>query len=326
MQRYSFAKFLELHFYPADVQLVQGAGCEHNIYRHHIRYFAKRGMTVRFQADPITLHEIVFPPMRIRVRPETQLSLKNADYERLMNRNSRWYAALMYDLSLMKMDAATGDEEIDEKFTSELSLRAESEKAEVISLANKIYHESLPTDTLALNQVRSYLQDKIVAWQADFDKLPKPKAVFTEKSGRRASTFGTVRAIWPRRFDLPGMHDNAVPSSGVSEAEESAPLPSTRRGTGDSVVSASSASEASETEGTLEKVKTNGTQGSENTTEPVTEPPASSEPAQSVKSDPDSDSTISAPKGATVATSVALELPASVSVVIRIQLLRLTSP
>ncbi|KAH9982757.1 hypothetical protein BGW80DRAFT_1264842 [Lactifluus volemus] len=293
MQRYSFAKFLELHFYPADVQLVQGAGCEHNIYRHHIRYFAKRGMT------------IVFPPMRIRVRPETQLSLKNADYERLMNRNSRWYAALMYDLSLMKMDAATGDEEIDEKFTSELSLRAESEKAEVIRLANKIYHESLPTDTLALNQVRSYLQDKIVAWQADFDKLPKPKAVFTEKSGRRASTFGTVRAIWPRRFDLPGMHDNAVPSSGVSEAEESAPLPSTRRGTGNSVVSVSSASEASETEGTLEKVKTNGTQGSENTTEP---------PAQSVKSDPDSDSTISAPKGATVATSVALELPASVSV------------
>jgi 1-phosphatidylinositol-3-phosphate 5-kinase len=326
MQRYSFAKFLELHFYPADVQLVQGAGCEHNIYRHHIRYFAKRGMTVRFQADPITLHEIVFPPMRIRVRPETQLSLKNADYERLMNRNSRWYAALMYDLSLVKMDAATGDEEIDEKFTSELSLRAESEKAEVIRLANKIYHESLPTDTLALNQVRSYLQDKIVAWQADFDKLPKPKVVFTEKSGRRASTFGTVRAIWPRRFDLPGMYDNAVPSSGVSEAEELAPPPSTRRGTGDSVVSASSASEASETEGTLEKVKTDETQESESTTEPVTEPPTSSEPAQSVKSDPDSDSTISAPKEATVARSVALEPSASVSVVIRIQLLRLTSP
>jgi 1-phosphatidylinositol-3-phosphate 5-kinase len=58
-------------YYPANVQVVQGAGCEHNIYRHHIRYFAKRGTTVRFQADPITLQEVVFPPMRIRVRPET---------------------------------------------------------------------------------------------------------------------------------------------------------------------------------------------------------------------------------------------------------------
>jgi 1-phosphatidylinositol-3-phosphate 5-kinase len=329
MQRYSFAKFLELHFYPADVQLVQGAGCEHNIYRHHIRYFAKRGMTVRFQADPITLHEIVFPPMRIRVRPETQLRLKNADYERLVNRNSRWYAALMHDLNLIRMDAATGDEEIDARFTTELNqliLRAESEKAEVVRMVNRIYHESLPTDTLALNQVRSYLQDKIVAWQADFDKLPKPKGVFTEKSGRRASTFGTVRAIWPRRFDLPGMYDNAVPSSGVSEAEETAPPPSMRRMTAKSFISASSASEASETEGTLEKVKTNGTQESEKATEPATKPPSASEPALSAKSDPDSDSTISAPKGGVVATSVALEPSASVSTVIRIQLLRLTSP
>jgi 1-phosphatidylinositol-3-phosphate 5-kinase len=78
------------------------------------------------------------------------------------------------------MDAATGDDEIDAKLTDELSQlipRAESEKALVIRMANEIYRESLPTDTLALNQVRSYLQDKIVSWQADFDKLPRPKVV-----------------------------------------------------------------------------------------------------------------------------------------------------
>lgn len=32
MQRYSFAKFLELYFYPGDVHLVEGAGCQHNIF------------------------------------------------------------------------------------------------------------------------------------------------------------------------------------------------------------------------------------------------------------------------------------------------------
>jgi 1-phosphatidylinositol-3-phosphate 5-kinase len=312
MQRYSFAKFLELHFYPADVQLVQGAGCEHNIYRHHIRYFAKRGMTVRFQADPITLHEIVFPPMRIRVRPEIQLSLKNADYERLMNRNLRWYAALVHDLNLIRMDAATGDEEIDAKLTVDLNqliLRAESERAEVIRMINEIYRDSSPMDTLALNQVRSYLQDKIVAWQADFDKLPKPKGMRADKSGRQASSrFGT---IWPGKFDLAGTYDNTIPSSGLSEAEEATPTAGLRRVKGGSFVSTP---DASETEGAARTNAAKGAQESEKSKELVTEPPRAFEPAPSTKSDPDSDSTIGASKAGTVTTSGAPEPSTSVGV------------
>jgi 1-phosphatidylinositol-3-phosphate 5-kinase len=315
MQRYSFAKFLEHHFYPADVQLVHGAGCEHNIYQHHIRYFAKRGMTVRFQADPITLHEIVFPPMRIRIRPETQLRLKNADYERLMNRTSRWYAALVHDLTLIRTDAATGDEEIDEKLTSELNqliIRAESERAEVVRTVNEIYRDSPSTDTLALNQVRSYLQDKIVAWQVDFDKLPKPKGGRSDKSSRRTSTFGTVRAIWPRRFDLPG-YDHAFPSSNVSEAEETTQPTPMRRLTGDSFVSPSSASEASETEG---PIKVNETQALGKAIEPKTDPLTIPEATPSTKSDPESDSTIEAPKNGSIASGAVPENSTQVSQVI----------
>ncbi|KAI0068031.1 hypothetical protein BV25DRAFT_1986869 [Artomyces pyxidatus] len=313
MQRYSFSKFLELHFYPAEVNLVQGAGCEHNIYQHHIRYFATRGMTVRFQADPIVLHEIVYPPMRIRIRPETQLMLKNADFERLVNRNTLWYSALVDDLKLINIDAATGDEEADAKLTADihlLILRAESERAEVGRMINEIYRDSAPTDTLALNLVRSYLQDKIVAWQADFDKLPKPKGPFVDKSGRRMSTFGSVRAMWPRRYELSGAYDNQMPSSSVSEAEESF-LPSMmRRVTGESFASASSASEASEPEGFPETTR------KDTTTVQTSIPPAPSEPDPAAPggdgqiaglppmpstSDPESDSTIGAPKAETTA-------------------------
>ncbi|KAH9081792.1 hypothetical protein EDB83DRAFT_2503024 [Lactarius deliciosus] len=299
MQRYSFAKFLELHFYPADVQLVYGAGCEHNIYQHHIRYFAKRGMTVRFQADPITLHEIVFPPMRIRVRPETQLRLKNADYERLMNRNSRWYAALVHDLNLIRTDAATGDEETDARLTSELNqliLRAELESTEVVRMVNEIYRDSPSTDTLALNQ------DKIVAWQVDFDKLPKLKGGRGDKGSRRTSTFGTVRAIWPRRLDFP---DHPVPSSNVSEAEETAPPTSIRRMT-----------EASETEGPPETVKVNEAQEPEKAIEPTADP-SNPEATPLTKSDPESDSTIGAPKAGSIASGAVPEASTQVSPVIR---------
>ncbi|KAF7303001.1 1-phosphatidylinositol-3-phosphate 5-kinase [Mycena kentingensis (nom. inval.)] len=241
MQRYSFAKFLELHFYPADVKLVQGAGCQHNIYQHHIRYFATKGMTIRFQADPITLHEVVYPPFRIRVRPETQLELKNNDFERLHRRNLLWYTGLMDDLKLISIDAATGDEEQDTRLNTDINkliARAEVEKEDISRLINKIYRESPPTDTFALNQVHSYRQDKIVAWQQDFDRLPKPKP-----NAKRMSTFGSVRSMWPRRYDLAGAFDSPhLPSSSVSEAEEGSSI-GMRRVTGDSFASASSASE-----------------------------------------------------------------------------------
>ncbi|KAF9245716.1 hypothetical protein BU15DRAFT_85418 [Melanogaster broomeanus] len=293
MQRYSFAKFLELHFYPADVQLVQGAGCQHNIYQHHIRYFATRGMTVRFQADPVTLHEIVYPAMRIRISPEAQLELKNADFERLHRRNTTWYTALVDDLKLISIDAATGEEEHDTKLTAEINAliaRAEAERLEIAQLINNVYKESSSMDTLALNQVRSFRQDRIVAWQADFDKLPKPR---NTQSSRRVSAFSSVRAMWPKRYDLSSpFGDSQMASASVSEAEDGGL--SRRRVTGESLVS--SASEVSETElETHLETPAEKEMPLRSDEEVYIAPPVElSSPA--AKSDPDSDSTIGASK------------------------------
>ncbi|KAJ7103100.1 hypothetical protein B0H15DRAFT_810942 [Mycena belliarum] len=298
VQRYSFAKFLELHFYPADVKLVQGAGCQHNIYQHHIRYFATKGMTVRFQADPITLHEVVYPPFRIRVRPETQLELKNNDFERLHRRNLLWYTGLIDDLKLISIDAATGDEESDAHLLADINMlisRAEVEKEDINRLINRIYRESAPTDTFALNQVHSYRQDKIVAWQQDFDRLPKPRPSQTsERGGKRTSAFGSVRSMWPRRYDLSGAFDSPhLPSSSVSEAEEG---PFTmRRVTGDSL--ASSASEP-ESEPNVENQQKGSGAVKEAASSDAEQPSTSTKPAvildNDLKSDPESDSTIGA--------------------------------
>lgn len=300
MQRYSFAKFLELHFYPADVQLVQGAGCQHNIYQHHIRYFATRGMTVRFQADPVTLHEIVYPAMRIRVRPEVQLELKNTDFERLHRRNTVWYTALVDDLKLISIDAATGEQEHDAKLTADINnliSRAEAERQEIAQLINNVYQESSPRDTLALNQVRSFRQDRIVAWQADFDKLPKPRNV--EKSGRRVSAFDSIsmRGVWPpryeKRYELASpFGDSHMPSTNVSEAEEGGP--SRRRITGESLVSSASEASEAEPETHLEKPVEKVTPMRSDEEAPSAPSVGLTAPAK--RSDPDSDSTIGASK------------------------------
>jgi len=249
MQRYSFAKFLELNLYPADVQFVGGAGCQHNIYKHHIRYFSKRGMTVRFQTDLVNVFEVAYPPSRIIVKPESRLELKNADFTRLHTRNTLWYTALVDDLKLINIDAATGDEEADLKLTADINtliLRAEMEKDEITRMINHVYKDTGPIDTLGLNQVRAYRQDKIVAWQQDFDRLPKVR--LAQVTSRKSSAFGSVRAgLWPRRQDFPGPSDHHPSSASVSEAEESTP-PLLRKVTGLSFVSTSSASDASEPE------------------------------------------------------------------------------
>ncbi|KIK70502.1 hypothetical protein GYMLUDRAFT_972544 [Collybiopsis luxurians FD-317 M1] len=301
MQRYSFAKFLELHFYPSDVKLVQGAGCQHNIYQHHIRYFASKGMTVRFQSDPVVLHEVVYPPFRIRVRPETQLDLKNSDYQKLHNRNVQWYSGLIDDLRLISIEAATGDEESDAVLIADINQligRAETERNDVAKLINGIYKDTAPTDTLALNQARSYQQDKIVAWQQDFDRLPKPKPPSTtDRNSKRISTFGSVRAMWPRRYELSGAFDNPhLPSFNVSEAEEG--TYNLRRVTGDSFMS--SASETSEPEPDPEPVPSpipeasTPTSDSDAKSEPELKPVPTLGDKEAEKSDADSDSTIGA--------------------------------
>ncbi|KAH8119967.1 hypothetical protein DFH11DRAFT_1557576 [Phellopilus nigrolimitatus] len=292
MQRYSFAKFLELHFYPADVQLVQGAGCIHNIYQHHIRYFAMRGMTVMFQTDPIVLYEIVYPPSRVRIRRETLFQLKNADYERLLKRNAQWYTALVDDLRLIDMDAATGDDETDAKLTADISLlieRATAERAEMAQLIQDIYKDTSPVDTLALNRVRAERQDRIVAWEADFDRLPKPKlSQVTEREGRRGSAFGSVRAMWPKRYEFPGVPENLQlpPPPSVSESEEMPVLEG--QVTGDSAASASDVSDV--------EVLPETDEVSTSSSDPTPTPASCVDQANqsSLKGDSDSDSTIAA--------------------------------
>jgi 1-phosphatidylinositol-3-phosphate 5-kinase len=321
MQRYSFAKFLELHFYPADVKLVQGAGCQHNIYQHHVRFFASKGMTVRFQTDPVVLHDVVYPPMRIRVRPESQLELKNADFERLHRRNLLWYTALVDDLKLISIDAATGDEVADAKLTADINLlisRAECEREEISRLINKIYKESASTDTLALNQVRSQRQDKIVEWQLDFDRLPKPRPITAvDRNIRKSSAFGSVRAMFPRRHDVESAFDLPnVASASVSEVEEV--LSKMRRVTGESF--ASSASETSETESAGVHARSAKTEVASSGTEPL---PVTEEdgiaPVNNPKSDPDSDSTIGAARDEAASPSQVPLSPTSVSDIFPVQ-------
>lgn len=218
--RYSFAKFLELHFYPADVLIVPGAGCSHNIYLDHARYFAYKGMTVRFQADPVVLQEIVFPPRRIRVSPETLLELKNGDYQRMLDRSAMWFAALINDLQMLLVELGDTDPETSIKATAYIR-EANGHRLQMARDIHAMYVDSPPTDTLALGRARQLLQDRMVDWQVKLDALAKPRlAPLSLKESRRSTTFGTVRHMWPSKRNESSTTLDRLPSTNVSEVEE----------------------------------------------------------------------------------------------------------
>ncbi len=74
---------------------------------------------------------------------------------------------------------------------------------------------------MSFNQVRAQRQDKIVAWQQDFDNLLKQKTPHhPEKESRGVSAFGSVRGMWPRRYDnseIPFVHRPSISEAGETQ-------------------------------------------------------------------------------------------------------------
>ncbi|KAF8683231.1 Translation initiation factor IF-2, N-terminal region [Rhizoctonia solani] len=195
--RYSFAKFLELHFYPADVLLMHGAGCSHNIYQHHIRYFHWHGMTVRFQTEKVTLHELVFPPTHIRVRPQALLSFKNDDYIQMLRRNTAYWDSVLSRIQVAADAAAQLAQLHPEQAQNISTLAGEMRERSVLQrnhieqLIYKEYEESSTTDTLQLGRVRPIWQRIITQFDDEFGQLerlylPNGYYVGTEKDFRRS--------------------------------------------------------------------------------------------------------------------------------------------
>ncbi|KAG8741663.1 1-phosphatidylinositol-3-phosphate 5-kinase [Ceratobasidium sp. 414] len=206
--RYSFAKFLELHFYPADVLLMHGAGCSHNIYQHHVRYFHLRGITVRFQTEKVTLYEVVFPPARMRVRPQALLGFKNSDYSHMLHRNTAYWDSVLARVQVA-IDAASQmfqthheQTQVIAAYAADLRERSLLRRAEVEQLIHQAYADSPITDTLQLGRVRPIWQGIITQFDDEFGRLEKmylPSGLYagTEKDFRRSVAQNKISKYMP---------------------------------------------------------------------------------------------------------------------------------
>ncbi|KZO89685.1 hypothetical protein CALVIDRAFT_603485 [Calocera viscosa TUFC12733] len=224
--RYSFAKYLELFFYPADVVPLSGIACFHNVYKYHVRYFWWRHVAVRCQVMPVTLSEAVFPPLHTHIRPETLVELKNADYESILHRQSAFWDSVVrriHTISTSELQCQ-GQEKLEKmaklaSLTPELLVRVEADRHEVLALTRKVYDQSAMTDTLAFSEVRMALQAKVLQWDQKFAEYERI-FIATERDIIRRATASQLR----RLFANQELTTDRLHHSSVAEVDEKASI------------------------------------------------------------------------------------------------------
>ncbi|PWN52202.1 hypothetical protein IE53DRAFT_378351 [Violaceomyces palustris] len=206
---YSFAKYLELHFYPDSRCRTQI--CPHGFYSDQVRYFAFQNLAIRFHSDPIEILEVRVPDAKLLVRDDLRIALKNEEALGLQLKSSRFWDSVVNRIKGLGLDpssfcSSSGGEASSWNSTtnlvekdasnardrnrvllSDMVKRCESDRREIENLLIKVYRETPASDVLSINLVRRALQEKVVRWDVDFAEYEK-NCLPTEKDIRRLTT------------------------------------------------------------------------------------------------------------------------------------------
>lgn len=187
----SFAKFLELQFYPNAS--CHTSMCTHDYFLHTVRYFALQNLAIRFHADTVEPWKVVVPPPRLVFDVQLQCENENAEVLSLFDKNRRYWQSLTARLGALRTELQTGAiyatsplakvQSVAQGLLAELERAALADAAEIERHLVDTYWASRG-DLLAMNDVRRTLQDKVVEWDALFFDFEKHSSV-SERELRR---------------------------------------------------------------------------------------------------------------------------------------------
>ncbi|KAF0464781.1 1-phosphatidylinositol-3-phosphate 5-kinase [Gigaspora margarita] len=183
--KYSFGKYLELSVYQTEVRS-RLEKCSHNVFRDHELYFHLNKHTIRFQHEPIQLLEVYAPPMNLYTKPEVHIRLKNQDLDTIRNKITKYWDSVADRIKNFNYETVQPDKvEMCKQELLEMSRRVVIEKKYMLQKLQQTYVNSPPEDTLALNDVLCVLQDKVMAWEKDFNDIARQYFRLTAKQIRR---------------------------------------------------------------------------------------------------------------------------------------------
>lgn len=185
----SFGKYLQLSFYGAHDDLVRADGlCEHNPRTQHHRYFNFRGITFRFYIEQIDLRNVVPPPRFLKIKPETQLELRNEEYITVLKRSTAFWDSIMHRIASFNYELVQADR-LNEcrQAMADLSSKCEADRRAMVKLLESTYEHVQATNGTEMTGVRRALQNKAVDWEAEWTSFEQ-RIIPSEKDVRRLTT------------------------------------------------------------------------------------------------------------------------------------------
>ncbi|BGP15176.1 Mitochondrial distribution and morphology protein 12 [Rhodosporidiobolus nylandii] len=238
--RLSFAKFLELCFYPSERIACADEACGHDAQRDHVRYWHFGSVRVSIRMDKIDLRDVVAPPRHVKVRPDRQLELRNAEYEEVLRRSEAFFDSVQDRIRAFKFDCVM-PERIEECKAAlfEFSGRCEAERKAVGRLLKSTYEHAHDSNGTEMSVVRRALQEKSHAFDADWTAFAKKIMPADAADMRRASATQLRRilpevaaglAVSPRRSTSSQLSPALEIDEHAAESEESAISPTSSEG------------------------------------------------------------------------------------------------
>ncbi|GAA5844076.1 hypothetical protein JCM9279_003724 [Rhodotorula babjevae] len=186
--RLSFGKFLELSFYSSHRLACADDGCGHDGQLEHVRHWHYGGVRVAIRIDKVDLRDVVAPPRNVKVRPDRQLELRNAEYQQVLRRSEAFFASVQVRVAAFKFDGIPA-ERVDEckAALGDFSARCEADRKAVARLLRLAYEHAHDSNGTEMTTVRRALQEKSHAFDAEWASFVKRITPFDMQDMRRAS-------------------------------------------------------------------------------------------------------------------------------------------
>ncbi|GAA5923769.1 hypothetical protein JCM3775_000500 [Rhodotorula graminis] len=186
--RLSFGKFLELSFYPSQRLACADDACGHDGQLEHVRHWHYGGIRVAIRIDKVDLRDVVAPPRNVKVRPDRQLELRNAEYQQVLRRSEAFFASVQARVAAFKYDCIPV-ERLDEckAALGDFSARCEADRKAIARLLRSAYEHAHDSNGTEMTAVRRALQEKSHAFDADWANFVKRITPFDMQDMRRAS-------------------------------------------------------------------------------------------------------------------------------------------
>ncbi|RDA88331.1 hypothetical protein CP532_5546 [Ophiocordyceps camponoti-leonardi (nom. inval.)] len=170
--KYSFGKYLELLYWGRGLRMKNVAGCPHDHYPDHVRYFSLGDSRIRIHWDPIDLLEIVVPRARITWKVVNDLKLKNEIFTKMEERWSRFMASVRARLKSIRIDSVLPEKAVCCKAEVErLMKKAQEEQPAMVHQLQSIYVKSKYYEVVPFNSLVREMLEKAGEWDQAFTKL-----------------------------------------------------------------------------------------------------------------------------------------------------------